>query len=36
MRPMGTAGTRQAFAEAGRRLVAKVPGRPDRKTLSQK
>ena len=27
----GDGGTRQAFAEAGRRLVAKVPGRPDRK-----
>ena len=27
----GDGGTRQTFAEAGRRLVAKVPGRPDRK-----
>ena len=27
----GDGGTRQAFADAGRRLVAKVPGRPDRK-----
>ena len=27
----GDGGTRQAFAEAGRRLVAKAPGRPDRK-----
>ena len=27
----GDGGTRQAFAEAGRRLVAKVPGRPNRK-----
>ena len=27
----GGGGTRQTFAEAGRRLVAKVPGRPDRK-----
>ena len=27
----GDGGTRQAFAEAGRRLVVKVPGRPDRK-----
>ena len=27
----GGGGTRQAFADAGRRLVAKVPGRPDRK-----
>ena len=26
----GDGGTRQAFAEAGRRLVAKVPGRPNR------
>ena len=26
----GDGGTRQTFAEAGRRLVAKVPGRPDR------
>ena len=26
----GDGGTRQAFADAGRRLVAKVPGRPDR------
>ena len=28
--PTGTAGTRQTFAEAGRQLVARVPGRPDR------
>ena len=27
----GDGGTRQTFADAGRRLVAKVPGRPDRK-----
>ena len=27
----GDGGTRQAFADAGRRLVAKAPGRPDRK-----
>ena len=27
----GDGGTRQTFAEAGRRLVVKVPGRPDRK-----
>ena len=27
----GDGGTRQAFADAGRRLVAKVPGRPNRK-----
>ena len=27
----GDGGTRQAFADAGRQLVAKVPGRPDRK-----
>ena len=27
----GDGGTRQTFAEAGRRLVAKVPGRPNRK-----
>ena len=27
----GDGGTRQTFAEAGRRLVAKAPGRPDRK-----
>ena len=27
----GDGGTRQAFADAGRRLVARVPGRPDRK-----
>ena len=27
----GDGDTRQAFADAGRRLVAKVPGRPDRK-----
>ena len=27
----GDGGTRQVFADAGRRLVAKVPGRPDRK-----
>ena len=27
----GDGGTRQTFAEAGRRLVARVPGRPDRK-----
>ena len=27
----GDGGTRQTFAEAGRRLVAKVPSRPDRK-----
>ena len=27
----GDGGTRQAFAEAGRRLVAKAPGRPNRK-----
>ena len=27
----GDGGTRQAFAEAGRQLVAKVPGRPNRK-----
>ena len=26
----GDGGTRQAFADAGRRLVARVPGRPDR------
>ena len=26
----GDGGTRQAFADAGRRLVAQVPGRPDR------
>ena len=29
----GDGGTRQAFADAGRRLVAKVPGRPDRNTF---
>ena len=27
----GDGGTRQTFAEAGRQLVARVPGRPDRK-----
>ena len=27
----GDGGTRQTFADAGRRLVAKAPGRPDRK-----
>ena len=27
----GDGGTRQAFADAGRRLVARVPGRPDRR-----
>ena len=27
----GDGGTRQTFADAGRRLVARVPGRPDRK-----
>ena len=27
----GDGGTRQTFADAGRQLVAKVPGRPDRK-----
>ena len=27
----GDGGTRQTFADAGRRVVAKVPGRPDRK-----
>ena len=26
----GDGGTRQAFADAGRKLVARVPGRPDR------
>ena len=31
----GDGGTRQAFAEAGRRLVARVPGRPRPETLSQ-
>ena len=31
----GDGGTRQTFAEAGRQLVAKAPGRPNRKTLSQ-
>ena len=31
----GGGGTRQAFADAGRRLVAKVPGRPDRKHFPQ-
>ena len=29
----GLWGRRQTFAEAGRRLVAKVPGRPDRNTF---
>ena len=32
----GDGGTRQTFAEAGRRLVAKAPGRPDRKHFPQK
>ena len=32
----GDGGTRQTFADAGRRLVAKVPGRPRPETLSQK
>ena len=32
----GDGGTRQTFADAGRRLVAKVPGRPDRKHFPQK
>ena len=27
----GDGGTRQAFADAGRMLVARVPGRPNRK-----
>ena len=31
----GDGGTRQTFADAGRRLVAKVPGRPDRKHFPQ-
>ena len=31
----GDGGTRQTFAEAGRRLVAKAPGRPEPETLSQ-
>ena len=31
----GDGGTRQAFADAGRRLVAKAPGRPDRKHFPQ-
>ena len=29
----GDGGTRQAFADAGRRLVARVPGRPDRQSF---
>ena len=29
--PYGDGGTRQAFADAGRKLVARVPGRPNRK-----
>ena len=31
----GDGGTRQAFAAAGRQLVAKVPGRPNRKHFPQ-
>ena len=31
----GDGGTRQTFAEAGRQLVAKAPGRPNRKHFAK-